>query len=391
MRIQTVLLEEWLRTYYFETEVDISCSGVRNFSFPELRTILNLTLDDLDQVVFNDGHSFGSPPLRRQIAQRWSNGDADRVIVTHGSSEAIYLLMNVLLEPGDEVVVLDPVYPQLFAIAQAMGCRIVRWPLRFEQQFTPDFAQVRSLVSSRTRMIVVNFPHNPTGASITLAQQDELLELAARAGAYLVWDGAFTDLVYDGRPLPDPSVKYDRCVSLGTLSKGYGLAGLRVGWCLAPPEVLERCVRFRDYLTLHLSPLVEVIATRAVTHGDRLLVPRLAEARINLELLAQWVREHEPLVQWVRPQGGVCGLLRFGALRDVTAFCHELAREHGVLVVPGACFEQPDCVRVGFGGSTAELEEGLRRIARCLIHHPDAPSRVAASAAEGDLPCHSLT
>lgn len=119
-------------------------------------------------------------------------------------------------------------------------------------------------------MVVVNLPHNPTGATVTPDQQRELIDLCARAGAYLVWDMAFSDLTYDGPPLPDPGLFYERAVSMGTLSKAYGLPGLRLGWCLAPPEVLERFIRIRDYLTLHLSPLVEMIAERAIRGGDLL-------------------------------------------------------------------------------------------------------------------------
>jgi aspartate/methionine/tyrosine aminotransferase len=117
---------------------------------------------------------------------------------------------------------------------------------------------------------------------------------------------------------------------------------------------------------LHLSPLVERIAIHAVANADSLLRPRLAEARINLQILAGWVRHHELAVQWVHPQGGVCTLLRFPDVPEVTSFCETLARQYGVLVVPGACFDQPSCVRVGFGGATSQLNEGLRRLATAL-------------------------
>lgn len=366
MDVGTALLEDWMRRYYFDTSIDIGSSGVASYSLGELRRLLNIAPEELDHIVFNDGYSLGSPALRTCVAQRWSNGDADRVMVTHGSSEAIYLLMKVLLEPGDEVLVLDPCYQQLSSTAHFMGCRITHWPLRFEQEFVPDLDEARSLMRAGTRMIVVNFPHNPTGTTITPAQQVELLRLAAEAGAYLVWDGAFSDLVYDCAPLPDPSLRYDRCISIGTLSKAYGLPGLRVGWCLAGHDVLQRCVRLRDYITLHLSPLVETIATRAIERGDSLLAGRLEMARRNLGLLENWVRRHEPVVQWVRPQGGVCALLQLNRVADVTAFCQDLANRHGVLLVPGICFNRPGSVRLGFGGPTAAFEDGLSRLSAAL-------------------------
>src|SRR5262245_53069308 len=321
MEIVPAHLEYWLRDYYFTVEIDISCSGVENFSFGELRELFNITPDDLDRIVLRDSRTLGDQDLRTAIGNRWGNGKAERVMATNGSSEAIYLIMHSLLEPGDEIVVLDPAYQQLYSIAESIGCRLKRWRLRFEDSFRPDFSEARHLISPHTRMIFVNFPHNPTGASLTLAERDELIELAAGAGAYLVWDAAFAELTYDGPILPDPGEQYDRSITLGTLSKAYGLPGLRVGWCLAAPDVLEHLVRLRDYTTLALSPLVEHIATCAIKNGDLLLQPRLAQARHNLELLVSWADRHREFVSIVRPQGGVSVFMRMHGVADIEDFC----------------------------------------------------------------------
>ena len=362
MKVAPAHLEHWMRAYYFNTEVDISCSGVENFSFGELRQLFNITPDDLDRIVLHDSRTLGDPGLRTAIGNRWANGDAERVMATNGSSEANYLVMHSLLEPGDEVVVLDPSYQQLYSIAKSIGCELKHWPLRVENSFRPDLSEARHLISPKTRMIVVNFPHNPTGASLTLAEQEELIELAASAGAYLVWDAAFAELTYDGPVLPDPGERYDRAITLGTLSKAYGLPGLRVGWCLASPEVLENLVLLRDYTTLHLSPLVEYVATRAIENADVLLKPRLAQARHNLELLSAWANRHREFVSVGRPQGGVCVFMRLYNVDDVENFCRQLADEYSVLLVPGTSFGVPDHVRLGFGCSTTELTEGLSRL-----------------------------
>lgn len=362
MEVVPAHLEYWMRAYYFSTEIDIGSSGVENFSFGELRQLLNITPDDLDRIVLRDSRTLGDPDLRTAIGNRWGNGKAESVMATNGSSEAIYLTMHSLLEPGDEVVVLDPAYQQLFSIAESIGCKLKYWPLRFENSFRPDLGEARHLIGSQTRMIVVNFPHNPTGASLTPAEQDGLIELAAGAGAYLVWDAAFAELTYDSPALPDPGGRYDRSITLGTLSKAYGLPGLRVGWCLAAPEVLERLVRLRDYTTLALSPIVEHVATRAIQNGDLLLQPRLAQARHNLELLLSWTNGHSEFVSLARPQGGVCVFMRMHGVADVEYFCRQLADEYKVLLVPGTSFAQPNHVRLGFGCSTRELTEGLSRL-----------------------------
>jgi aspartate/methionine/tyrosine aminotransferase len=267
--------------------------------------------------------------------------------------------MNALLSAGDEVVVLDPSYHQLHSTVEALGCRLKRWRLRPEQRFAPDVEEARKLIGPLTRMVVVNFPHNPTGTSLSIEEQNELIKATAEVGAYLLWDAAFAEITYDSPPLPQPNLRYDRSISVGTLSKSYGLPGLRVGWCLAAPEVLARCAHLRDYITLHLSPLVELIARRVIEGADSLLDIRVRQARVNLEILTAWANEHRDFIEWVRPHGGVCAFLRLPNVTDVEAFCHHLARTSRVLLVPGTCFNYPEHVRLGFGGATSALEEGL--------------------------------
>lgn len=366
MKVDLALLENWMRQYYFNTEIDIGSSGVECFSLTELYELLDFTHQDLDRIVFHDSMTLGDLSLRKTIAQRWGHGDPEWVMATHGSSEAIYLIMNTLLQAGDEVVVLDPCYQQLFSIAKSMGCQLKHWQLRFEQQFIPNIKEFKRLISPCTKLVVVNFPHNPTGTSLTLEEQVALIETVAQTGAYLLWDAAFAELTYERSPLPTPTLQYDRAISIGTLSKAYGLPGLRVGWCIAAPDVLARFVHLRDYITLHLSPLVEIIAQKAIAKADRLLAIRREQARINLDILAEWVNRHQGAVEWVRPSGGVCAFVRFSTVPDIEPFCHYIGRTYGVLLVPGTCFNYPKHARVGFGGATIQFKEGLSRLSNAL-------------------------
>jgi capreomycidine synthase len=367
MKIAPALLEYWLRDYYFNCSFDISCSGVESFSLGELRGVLQLEQAELDRIVFRDSESLGGPGLRQAIADRWGDGNPDCVMATHGSSEAQFLILNALLRSGDEVVVLEPSYQPLYSIAESIGCELRPWQLRFEKGFRPDLEEAKHLIGPRTAMVILNFPHNPTGASLTLEEQAELLEIVKQVGAYLVWDAAFAELTYDGKSLPDPYRCYERCISLGTLSKAYGLPGIRIGWALAAPDILARCIELRDYITLHLSPLVEFIAQRAIERADRLLNLRLPQVRANLAILTDWCSQHEEFVDYVRPQNGVSAFLRLPRVTDVEAFCHRLADEYETLLVPGSCFKQPAFVRLGFGGATAELQQGLSRFS-ALLH-----------------------
>ncbi|GAA2814535.1 capreomycidine synthase [Kitasatospora sp. CM 4170] len=365
MTIAPALLEDWLRERYFTTTYDISSSGVENYTVDQVLALAGTDAASLGGIMFRDSHSLGGEPLRAALAERHGT-DPGSVIATQGSSEAVYLVMQALLKPGDEVVVQAPAYHALVEVAASLGCRIVPWAMRTAHGVVTNEDELLALIGPATAMVVVNFPHNPTGATVTGEQQAAIVDACARYGTWLAWDNAFQHLVYDREPLPDPAPGYPRAISFGTLSKAYGLPGLRVGWALAAPEVLAGCVRRRDYTSLALSPLVEAVATHAVRHADELLRPRLAQATANRAVLADWLAEHRDRVHADLPAGGVTAFPELTTVADVTAFADRLDREHGVLVVPGVCFGAPRHIRLGFGGSSAELAAGLDRLAALL-------------------------
>ena len=355
-----------MRDYYFNTDFDLGSSGVYSFSLRDIQDICGPSADEMASIIFDDSMTQGSPGLRSAIASRWGDGNAEAVMATHGSNEAIYLVMNALLSPGDEVIALEPVYQQLWAIAEHIGCELKSWRLRQDRHFAPDLDDLKAVLTSRTRMVVVNFPHNPCGVTLTQSQQQELIRVVSTVNAYLVWDAAFSDLVYMGERLAAPNHFYEKAITFGTLSKAFGLPGLRVGWFIASPDVIHTCLHVRDYLTLHLSPMIEFIAQRAIENADRLLALRLPSVIDNLDRLRSWATRHEEWIEWIEPQGGVCAFPRLRAVDDVQAFCQELAEAHRVLLVPGTCFSIPSHVRIGFGSTADRFNEGLRRLTQLL-------------------------
>lgn len=361
MDIAVGRLEAWMRSYYHEVDYDIGSSGVRDLSMAELCAICDLDLSELNGLMIRDSESFGGRRLRAALADRWTGGDVDQVMVTHGSSEAIFLVMHLALEPGDEVIVVDPAYQQLYDIASWRGCRITPWPLRAQDGFRADLPLLRELARRGPRMIVVNFPHNPTGVSITREEQDELVAIAAEAGAWLVWDHAFGEITHTAEPLPLPLTRYDRCICLGTLSKSYGLAGLRVGWCLAAPDLLARMALLRDYIALYVSPVLEFFAELAVRNADQIVALQREHAQANRQTLLDWAGALPDLVRVAPPDGGVTAFVEFPGHPDVTEMCRDLAERRRVLLVPGSCFGEGfrSHARLGFGGVAAELTAGL--------------------------------
>ena len=368
MNLAIARLEAWMRDYYHKVDHDIGSSGVRDLTMAELRALCGFELAELEPMIFHDSESYGGPRLRAALADRWTGGDVDRMMVTHGSSEAIYLVMRLALEPGDEIIVPEPAYQQLHDIAAARGCRVTRWRLEPGAGFAADLSTLRELAANRPRMIVANFPHNPTGVSITRAEQKELVAIAAEAGSWLVWDHAFGELTYTADPLPLPIDDYHRHIAFGTFSKSYGLAGLRVGWCVAPPDLLAQMAELRDYIALYVSPILEFFAEQAVRNADRIVARQREHAAGNRQLLLDWAAGRPDLVRLAPPDGGVTSFVELLGQPDVVRSCRRLAERHRVLLVPGACFGDTyrDFVRLGFGGTTAELTAGLDRLERVL-------------------------
>lgn len=365
-RLRPAPLEDWLRDYYFTAQIDISSSGVQPYSMAELRAFTGLGHEDLDSLVFSDGRSLGAPAVRAAIARIWGDGNAEKIMTTSGSSEAISLVLMALLQPGDEIIVVHPGYHLLIEFAAALGCTARVWSLGVENEWKASMDELAGLVTERTRAIIVNFPHNPTGTTISEDDLRRLLSCAGQVGAYILWDAAFADLTYDTDPLPDVSAAYERGISFGTFSKAFGLPGLRFGWCIAPPSLLANCVRIRDYTTLHVSPLIEFLALRVLQNADRFLNPRLQRARTNRRILMDWAAAAGSQISLALPAGGVTAFPRLDSLGDTSEFCERLFREHGVLVVPGACFGYPRHIRLGYGGGTDDLVRGLDRLAGAL-------------------------
>ncbi|WP_194891998.1 capreomycidine synthase [Catenulispora pinisilvae] len=355
-----------MRDHYQDAAIDIGSSGVLDYSLKEVRERCGITTADLDQVVFRDSPCLGREDLREAIASRWGTGDPRRVMTTHGGSEAIYTALSVLLEPGDQVIALAPAYHSHVSVAESIGCDVLRWRLREEDGFRPRLEDLEALVTARTKAIVVNFPHNPTGTTLSEKQLHRLLDITASAGAYLIWDAAFSDLVYAGDPLPDPGRFYPRTVSVGTFSKSMGLPGLRFGWCIAEPEVLSAMTVLRDCVTLSLSPLTELIALCVVENADSFIQPRLTAAAANRKLLIEWARQHGDVVDLPVPMGGVTAFPALGVNEDTRAICRRLGEAHRVLLIPGMAFDHPRRVRLGFGGDAEALREGLKVLAREL-------------------------
>ena len=363
MRIEPFELERWMTTWETEVEYDLAESGIQPMSVNELASLTgehDRVADLLNQPLLYS-EACGTIELRRLIAGLYSNTGPENVLVTTGAIEANFLLFNHLLVQGDEVVVVDPCYQQLASVPRALGCDVKLWKLTPENGFTYDMDELQRLISPRTRMIVINSPHNPTGSILTQGDMNQVYELAESVGAWVLSDEAYRWLTLPEQPpCAEPARELGNSgLSVGTLSKPFGLPGLRIGWLVAPEDVVAACWSFRDYISLSPGYLNDRLAQIVLAHRKSLTERTHSIASGNLALVEQWIREREGLVDWVRPRGGLLGLLNYQMDIPSAELADRLARDASVMLAPGSAFGHEHHLRIGFGANPEKFRKGL--------------------------------
>src|SRR6187401_3610411 len=309
MKIETFLLERWMTRHETNVRYDIAESGILPLSTEDLLAFepadrRQQTLDELLRLPLGYSEARGTAALRTMLAETYGRGDADHILVTTGAIEANYLLFNVLLEAGDHMIAPYPAYQQLYSVPRAIGCDVSLWHVGPETGYQYDVDALERLVTPRTKVIVVNTPHNPTGAMLSPADAARVYGLADSVGATVIGDEAYRWLaVPDGAPFAPPFVDLGpRGVSVGTLSKPFGLPGLRIGWIAGSADLVRRCWSYRYYVTLSPGKLNDALAQLAMTHRDRIIARNHAIITANLAVARRWLSERREFLSWTPPR-----------------------------------------------------------------------------------------
>ena len=322
-----------------------------------------------DDVKLLYGEHRGDPALRALVAAQDPGLSADHVLMTAGAAGALFLISTTLLTENDHLVVVRPNYATNIETPRAIGCAITFVDLKFEKGFAIDLDEIAAALRPNTRIISVTCPHNPTGTVLKRGDLDRLIALAERQGCFLLVDETYRDLSY-GTKLPSAASLSRSAISVASLSKAYGIPGIRVGWLVAQDAALyERFLAAKEQIAICGSVLDELVALQMLQSRDAFLARVLPEMRARLDIVQQWI-SREPLVDWVRPSGGVVGFPRLNvpASFDAAAFYKTLLDDYGTYVGPGHWFEMPRTFfRIGFGWPTvAELQGGLASISSAL-------------------------
>jgi aspartate/methionine/tyrosine aminotransferase len=357
-------MERWQSTYENRVEFNLSESGVHPLT---LRELLDIGRANVDDVLLGYGQSNGSDVLRARIAALYENGGDDGVVVCNGSAEANFITMWDLVRAGEEIAVVVPTYMQTYGLAQNIGARVVEIPLREELGWQPDPDDIARAITGRTRLIVVTNPGNPTGSTLSGVARAAIVQAAQRTGAWILADEVYRGAEIDGSDTPSFFGTHDRVVATGSLSKAYGLPGLRIGWCMSDASTAERLWARSDYTTISAGELTDQLAAIALDSAVR---PKLLERtrgiiRTGLDTLTAWF-EATGGFHWHEPAAGAICLARYDADISSDDLAERLRAEQSVLIVPGSHFGLDRYVRFGIGLPTASFEAALGRVAETM-------------------------
>lgn len=364
MRIDDFALERFFARYEFSVRHLLCASDVQGWALRDLLALADAETSALwDSLTLGYTEAPGHPLLRAEIASLYESIQPDEVLVFSGAEEGIFVLANVLLGPGDHAVVVWPAYQSLHEVARAVGADVTLHELREDEGWAIDLDRLRQELTPRTRLLVVNAPHNPTGALPDAATYRAIVDLAAEAGATLLSDEVYRFLELDPADrLPAGADAGPHAVSLGVMSKSFALAGLRIGWLAThDTALLDRAARFKDYTTICNAAPSELLALIALRARDEVLGRSRGIVESNLALVDAFFERQAGRFAWVRPRGGSIGFPRLLADVSIDRFADELIEAEGVLLAPGSVFGHPgNHFRLGFGRT--DLPAALERL-----------------------------
>lgn len=347
---------------YGRIRANLSESSIRDRMFSGLGF-------DLGDLTLHYGSHRGDDRLRELIAEASGGISPGDVLVTAGAAGALFIIATSMLAPADHLVVVRPNYATNIETPRAIGCAISFIDLAFADSFRLDVDAVAAAIRPATKLISVTCPHNPTGTVMPEADLHRLVELAEKHRCHLLVDETYRDMTF-AKLLPAAASLSRRAISVSSMSKSYGVPGIRIGWIVTrDPDLQEMFLAAKEQIGICGSVIDEAIAARVLEQREALLIATRSQIARRFGIVSDWIAS-EPAVDWVEPAGGVVGIVRLKALvgRDIKRFHHRLLAEHGTYVGPGHWFELPDeYFRLGFAWPTEqELRDGLAAISTTI-------------------------
>ena len=351
MNLPPFKLERFFAKYEFNTEYLLCSSDCEAMSIADLLTFEPDAAEKFQQVWLGYTESQGSPTLRAEICKLYETIQPDDILVHTGAEEAIFLFMFAAFKEYDHVILHSPGYQSLGEVARAAGCDVSPWLAREENNWALDLDELRHLMRTNTKAILLNTPHNPTGYLMSRTDFEAVNQFAQENNLLLFSDEVYRESEYEPAARLRAACDYgNHAVSLGVTSKTYGLAGLRIGWVATKnKKIHDKMASLKDYTTICNSAPSEFLAEVAMRNKGKLSGRNLGIIKDNLSVMDDFFSRHEDLFSWVRPQAGSMAFPRYLG-RDVEKFCDELVKKAGVLLLPGTVYDDSrNHFRLGLG------------------------------------------
>ncbi len=363
MKIPVFEMERMQSTWENIVEYDMSESGVRPVTLRELME-MGFDLEAALDVPLGYSQSDGTPELKERLSAIYPGAKGANLEVTNGTSEANYLLALTLLGEGDGFAFEVPNYMQLHGVARGLGARVSTFSLRQEASWEPDWESFERAVTIGTKLVYVSNPNNPTGAVLSDAAMRRIVARCEEVGAWLL-----ADEVYQGAEVSRPLTKSfwgmsDRVIVTSGLSKAYGIPGVRIGWIVGPPEIVQECWSAHDYLTIGPNKLSDIIARTAVAapNRERLYARTRRILEENLPVAEAWVQSFNGFLSFTAPEAGAIAFMKYDSPVPSFEVTEAIRTRQSTLIVPGRHFGMEGYIRVWLGGRPEFMSEGLRRI-----------------------------
>lgn len=370
MKIKNFGVEQWMNEYETKAKYNLGETCVSPFSIKTLCQTVGVNetefLEKLAKTRLTYGAIEGSIPLKKEITHLYRHLTPAEIVTEHGAIGANNLVLNTVVEPGDEVVAVTPTYQQLQSIPESLGATVKLLPLKRENNYLPDVQQLKSLVNSRTKLIVINNPDNPTGSLMREEGLKAIISVAKSVDAYVLSDEVYRHLTQDDKYSPSIIDLYDKGISTSSFSKVFSLAGLRLGWIAThDKDLMTQLLSHRDYATISCGVLDEMVGTLALQNQQTIIRRNRQIIRKNLKILEDWVN-HEDHITWLKPKAGTTTLLHYDFEISSVDFCDQLMQKYQTLLVPGSCFGIEHCARIGYAFESEHLKNGLSQVSKLL-------------------------
>jgi aspartate/methionine/tyrosine aminotransferase len=368
MKIEQFQMERMQSTWENRVRYNLSESGVHPMQLGELLKEDPEAAERLSKQELGYAQSNGTPELRNAIAKYYPGATPDHILVTNGTSEANFLCMWTLVDPDDEILFMLPNYMQMWGLSRGFHGKVRSYSLKEDLNWRIDFDELERSLTKRTKLIAVCNPNNPTGAIMDGEDMDRLVGVARSVDAWLLVDEVYQGAERECDRSQSFWGRYDRVIVTNGLSKAYGLPGLRIGWIVAPPDLIAKLWSYHDYTTIGPAMLSDVLARVALVPATRekILARTRKILQTNYPILANWIRNHGDMFTMVEPKAGAIAYFRYKMAINSTELVEKLLREKSVLIVPGDHFGMDHYLRIGYGPPANYLTSGLERIHETL-------------------------